>query len=66
MRGMRLGLWQWNWVMYLLFHPKAIAKIPGTMINRYTNSVIRLRGFFAASKDFVAFLPVMINLMSSF
>ena len=45
---------------------KETGRIPGTTINSYTNNAIRLRDFFAVSKDFDAFLLVMINLMSSF
>ncbi len=45
---------------------KAIAKILGTMISSYTNSAIRLRGFFGGSRGFAVFLPAMINLMLSF
>ena len=45
---------------------KAIAKILGTMISSYTNSAIRLRGFFGGSRGFAVFLLAMTNLMLSF
>ncbi|EOS61766.1 hypothetical protein C814_01273, partial [Anaerotruncus sp. G3(2012)] len=50
----------------LLFRQKAIAKILGTMIKSCTNSATKLRGFFAVSSDFVAFLPAMTNWILSF
>ena len=41
--------------------PKKIAKILGTMIKSYTNSAIRLRGFFAVSNGFAVFSLAMIS-----
>lgn len=46
--------------------PKSNRKTLGTMINSYTNSAIRLKDFFAVSRDSAAFSPVMTNSMLSF
>lgn len=67
MKGTRPGLWQWSLAIYLLFRPKATAKILGTMIKSCTSSAARLRGFFTASSSgFAVFSLAMTNWMCSF
>ena len=51
---------------YMPVVPPKIVKTLGITIRNCTNSVIRLRDFFAASSVFVVFLPAMTNLTSSF
>lgn len=51
--------------IYLLFLPKAAARILGTMIKSCTSSAARSRGFFAVSSAFAAFSLAMINWMLS-